>query len=99
LVTDGITDARHDEAGRPMFFGTSGVVKAVRNATGRWSEACQSILESAIRHANNQLTDDATVLVSSRSSRSTWIQRCLLSDGQRIGVAVTPRQREVQILP
>jgi serine phosphatase RsbU (regulator of sigma subunit) len=79
VVTDGITEARRDEDGRPMFFGTSGIVKAVREARHRWPEASQSILEGAMRHSNDQLTDDATVLVSGRSARSAWAKRCLLS--------------------
>jgi serine phosphatase RsbU (regulator of sigma subunit) len=80
VVTDGITEARRDEDGRTMFFGTSGIVKAVRNASNRWPETSQSILESAIRHANNQLNDDATVLVSSRSSGPMWSKHCMLSE-------------------
>jgi serine phosphatase RsbU (regulator of sigma subunit) len=62
-VTDGITEARRYESGRPKFFGSFAVARAFINAHRAQVDPARAIGEAAREHANGHARDDATVLV------------------------------------
>jgi serine phosphatase RsbU (regulator of sigma subunit) len=65
IVTDGVTEARHREGEDLVFFGSTGVVRAVRDARFNGQDAAHAIHRAALSHANGALRDDASVVVSS----------------------------------
>jgi phosphoserine phosphatase RsbU/P len=65
VVTDGITEARHNHGDNLAFFGTHGVATAVRDAARDGRDPASTIYGSAVKHAGGALGDDATVFVSS----------------------------------
>jgi serine phosphatase RsbU (regulator of sigma subunit) len=67
VVTDGITEAHRREDDRLKFFGSSGVVRAVRAALREGQHPAQAICTAAVDHADGRLSDDACVIVSSLS--------------------------------
>jgi hypothetical protein len=62
-VTDGVTEARGSDAGRPHFFGSFAVARAFASARRARVDPARAIGEAARRHANGRSRDDATVLV------------------------------------
>ena len=68
VVTDGITEARPRRDGEHRFFGSAGVVRALREALRHRHDPARAIASAAKEHAQGRLTDDATVAVSSFSA-------------------------------
>jgi phosphoserine phosphatase RsbU/P len=67
VVTDGVTEARRTEGEGLLFFGSTGVVRAVQDARFNRHETAKAIHEAALRHARDTLRDDASVVVSTVS--------------------------------
>jgi hypothetical protein len=64
VVTDGITESRRRTGARFEFFGSSGIVAAVRAAMRKRCDPARAVYAAALRHASSKLTDDASILVS-----------------------------------
>jgi serine phosphatase RsbU (regulator of sigma subunit) len=64
IVTDGVTEARHPEGEGLVLFGSTGVVRAVRDARFNLHETAKAIHRAALEHARGTLSDDASVVVS-----------------------------------
>jgi serine phosphatase RsbU (regulator of sigma subunit) len=64
IVTDGVTEARRFDGEELSFFGSTGVVRAVRDARFDRHETATAIHQAALRHARGALNDDASVVVS-----------------------------------
>jgi sigma-B regulation protein RsbU (phosphoserine phosphatase) len=77
VVTDGITDARPAND-RGSFFGTTGVVRAIRSARAdRRNPAC-AVHFAATEHAMGPLDDDASVLVADFSNLNSSLRQIAL---------------------
>lgn len=63
VVTDGITESRRYDGERLNFFGSRGVVRAVRDARREESDPAREIHRSACAHSGGRLADDASTLV------------------------------------
>ena len=70
VVTDGVTEARRSESDELIFFGSSGVVRAVTAALRQGHDPARTICQAAFEYAG-QLVDDASVLVL----RATFSER------------------------
>ena len=68
IVTDGVTEARRSDGEGLLFFGSTGVVRAVRDARFNQHETAKAIHEAALRHARETLSDDASVVVATISA-------------------------------
>jgi phosphoserine phosphatase RsbU/P len=64
IVTDGVTEARHPEGEGLVLFGSTGVVRAVRDARFNLHETAKAIHQGALEHARGTLSDDASIVVS-----------------------------------
>jgi sigma-B regulation protein RsbU (phosphoserine phosphatase) len=64
IVTDGVTEARRPEPDGLSLFGSTGVVRAVRDAAFNRHGMAKAIHEAALKHARGRLRDDAGVVVS-----------------------------------
>jgi serine phosphatase RsbU (regulator of sigma subunit) len=64
VVSDGITESRRRDRQGLALFGSSGVVAAVRDAMLKRRDPARAIYTAARRYANNELTDDSSILVS-----------------------------------
>jgi serine phosphatase RsbU (regulator of sigma subunit) len=64
VVTDGITDARPSVGDDLVFFGTTGVARAVHAAVMEGSDPARETYRAAVRHAGHALGDDASVVVT-----------------------------------
>jgi sigma-B regulation protein RsbU (phosphoserine phosphatase) len=73
IVTDGITEARRTEGGLLRFFGTSGVVRAVRSAKSCGQDPARSIYRAAVAHSIDKTIDDATALVVDVSAAGPFL--------------------------
>lgn len=67
-VTDGITEAWRADGGELDFFGTRGVVHAMREAVRDARDPARAVCEAAKAHAGGKLCDDASVAVVMASS-------------------------------
>jgi adenylate cyclase len=63
LVTDGITEARHYQAGAPRFFGSHGVARVLAQAWHSQHDPARAISDAAGRHSDGRNCDDATAMV------------------------------------
>lgn len=63
VVTDGITDARPQQMDA-RAFGTAGLVRALAGARSQSCDPAREVYERATAHANGELSDDSTVLIS-----------------------------------
>lgn len=80
VVTDGITEARHKGADPLTFFGSRGVVAAIRRAAREGGDPADAVFASALEHAGGALADDATVFVSSLTAEPACCLRLALRD-------------------
>ena len=87
LVTDGITEA-HPPDGM-TFFGSTGVVRAARHALLQGENPARAICSAAAEHAGGDLTDNASVVVSSLPAPSASSLRTVADSGlERRGKAL-----------
>jgi sigma-B regulation protein RsbU (phosphoserine phosphatase) len=63
IVTDGITEARHSDCGTLKLFGSTGIVRAVREARLSARSIAKTIHQAAFDHARGAQCDDACVTV------------------------------------
>lgn len=63
IVSDGISQAHRQDGGEAMFFGSTGVVRALRDAERSLREPAAEIHRAARMHAGTNLTDDAAVVI------------------------------------
>jgi phosphoserine phosphatase RsbU/P len=64
IVTDGVTEARHEDGDRLQFFGSTGVVRSATRALRSGADPARAICAAAREHAQGRLTDDACAVVS-----------------------------------
>jgi serine phosphatase RsbU (regulator of sigma subunit) len=69
IVTDGITEARSYDCGTLKLFGSSGIVRAVRDARLSARGIAKTIHQAALDHARGEHLDDACVSVFMHQGR------------------------------
>jgi serine phosphatase RsbU (regulator of sigma subunit) len=69
IVTDGITEARHYDCGTLKLFGSTGIVRAVRDARLSARGIARTIHRAALDHARGEHLDDACVTVFMHQGR------------------------------
>jgi serine phosphatase RsbU (regulator of sigma subunit) len=69
VVTDGITEARRYEAGALHFFGSTGIVRALRDARLSVRGIANTIHQAAMDHARGAQRDDACIAVLVQQDR------------------------------
>jgi phosphoserine phosphatase RsbU/P len=86
ILTDGVTEARHRDGQGLSLFGSTGVVRAVRDAAFNRLGMAKAIHEAASEHARGTVRDDAVVVVSIVGS--TPLAHAATSSDFRYAVAV-----------
>jgi serine phosphatase RsbU (regulator of sigma subunit) len=78
IVTDGVTEARHTEGDELVLFGSTGVVRAVRDAQFNRRKTAKAIFHAALQHARGTLSDDASIVISTVGGAASLSRHALV---------------------